>query len=37
MIDFIVKSLIGGPEKYLLIDKGKIKNYLGAEINTGPN
>ena len=36
-IDFIVKSLIDVPEKYLLIDEGTIQNYLGVEIKPGPN
>ena len=36
-IDFVVKYLIDGPEKYLLTDEGKIHDYLGMEINPGPN
>ena len=34
---FVVKYLIDGPEKYLLTDEGKIHDYLGMEINPGPN
>ena len=36
-IDFIVKYLIDGPEKYLLIDEGMIQYHLGVDIKPGPN
>ena len=36
-IDFVVKYLIDGPEKYLLTYEGRIQDYLGVEIKPGPN
>ena len=36
-IDFSFKSLTDSTEKYLIIDEGTIQNYLGVEINPGPN